>query len=83
LEVDNKLIKCKVIKTSLTIPDYNGKLGAMNPVSGFSKIKITIPVKNITSGIYPIILNNKIGIATTPYINENDKGHLPEIEITK
>jgi hypothetical protein len=75
LEVNGKLAKCKVVKTSLTIPDFKGKPGAMNPATGYSEIKVILPVKNVTSGTYPLILDNKIGIAATP------DGTLPEITV--
>jgi hypothetical protein len=75
-----KLLKCKVLKP-YKYTDYKGKASAscMDPYSntGESEIKITLPVKNITSGkAYPFILNNKTGIAT-----DNVTHQLPAIYI--
>jgi hypothetical protein len=77
LEVNGKLLKCKVDKAGLTYPDYKGKPSPMNPTTGESKIKVILPTKNLGAGTYPIVLNNKIGIATTPGKNAT----LPEITI--
>jgi hypothetical protein len=48
----------------------------MDPVTGKSSIRVILPNK-LSTGTYPIILDNKVGIATTP----EDKGTLPEIII--
>jgi hypothetical protein len=76
LEVSGKLLKCKVDKAGLTYSDYKGKPSAMDPVTGKSSIRVILPNK-LSTGTYPIILDNKVGIATTP----EDKGTLPEIII--
>jgi hypothetical protein len=83
LEANGKLLKCKVDKTALSYQDAKGKQSAMIPETGKSKLTVILPAKNLPAGTYPIVLDNKIGIATTPYIDENNKGHLPEIEISK
>jgi hypothetical protein len=49
----------------------------MNPETGESSIKVILPIKKLSSGTYPIVLDNKVGIATTPAV----KGTLPEITI--
>jgi hypothetical protein len=49
----------------------------MNPDTGESYIKVILPKKKLPSRTYPIVLNNKIGIATTSGVN----GKLPEITI--
>jgi hypothetical protein len=54
----------------------------MDPYTGKSSVTVILPDNKITSGkSYPIVLDNKIGIATTPYIDTDNKGHLPEIRI--
>jgi hypothetical protein len=75
LVADNKLIKCKVDKRSLIYKNYKGKLSPMDPESGISRITVILPVKNITSGTYDVIIDNKIGIAT------DTDGKLPHITI--
>jgi hypothetical protein len=80
LEAGGKLIRCKVDKTGLKYLSYKNKPSCMDPETGESVIKVVLPVKNLPSGVYPLILDNKIGIATTP-VTESDKGHLPVIEI--
>jgi len=72
-----KLIKCKVDKSGLINTNYKGKPSAMNPDTGESYIKVILPKKKLPSRTYPIVLNNKIGIATTSGVN----GKLPEITI--
>jgi len=82
LEVSpGKLSKCKVDKSGFKHQDYKGKPSAMNAVTGESSIKIILPSKNLKPGLYPIVLDNKTGIATTPYIDQNNEGHLPMIKI--
>ena len=74
LEVNGKLLKCKVDKTGFKYKDYKGKISAMNSESNESFIKVILPAK-LSEGKYPLVLDNKIGIATTP------EGILPEINI--
>jgi surface protein len=80
INVDGKLIKCKINKGYMKYLDSKGKPSVMNPETGDSEMMFTIPTKHITSGIYPIILDNKIGIATTQKTN-NKKATLPKITI--
>ena len=77
IEVNGKLLRCKVDKNSLSYKNNKGKLSAMDPLTGESSIKIVLPVKNLQKGTYPIVLDNKIGIATTP----GENAILPEITI--
>jgi len=56
-------------------------LSCMDPETGESSVTVTLPLKGLSSGTYPLILNNKIGIGTTPFVDDNDKGHLPEINV--
>jgi hypothetical protein len=77
LEVSGKLAKCKVDKAGLSNTNYKGKPSAMNPVTGESSIKVILPTKKVSAGTYPIVLDNKVGIATTAVEN----GTLPEITI--
>jgi hypothetical protein len=65
----------------MSYKNYKGKASCMDPITGDSSIKVTLPSKKLGSGTFPIVLDNKIGIATTPYINNTDKGHLYEIRI--
>jgi hypothetical protein len=81
LEAAGKLLKCKVDKNALKYPDYKGKMGAMDPETGESSLTVILPVKNLSKGTYPIVLDNKVGIGTTPFVDENNKGKLPEITI--
>jgi VCBS repeat-containing protein len=81
LEVSGKLLKCKVDKSGLKYADYKGKMGAMDPETGESSLTVILPVKKLANGTYPIVIDNKVGIATTPYIDENYKGKLPLIII--
>jgi len=53
----------------------------MNPETGESSIKVILPLKGLSSGTYPLILDNKIGIGTTPFVSDSNKGHLPEITV--
>jgi hypothetical protein len=78
LEVNGKLVKCKVDKAGLSYTNYKGKPSAMDPVTGESSIKVILPTKKVPAGnVYPIVLNNKVGIATTAGLN----GKLPVIGI--
>jgi hypothetical protein len=78
LEVGGKLLKCKVDKSGLSNTNYKGKPSAMNPETGESSIKVILPTsKKLPAGTYPIVLDNKVGIATTAVEN----GTLPEITI--
>jgi hypothetical protein len=49
----------------------------MDPLTGESSLTVILPSKNLSAGTYPIVLDNKIGIATTP----GGKASLPEINI--
>jgi VCBS repeat-containing protein len=82
LEVNGKLLKCKVDKQSFKAQDFKGKPSPMDPETGESELAVILPAKNLTSGTYPLILDNKTGIATTPD-NEDAgiKGKLPAIII--
>jgi hypothetical protein len=78
LEVAGKLAKCKVDKSGLSNTNYKGKPSAMNPETGESSVKVILPAsKKLPAGTYPIVLDNKVGIATTA----TEKGTLPEITI--
>jgi hypothetical protein len=77
LELDGRLLKCKVDKSALKYSDYKDKSSAMDALTGKSVIKVILPTKNLPSGSYPLVLNNKIGIATTP----GDNGQLPIVKI--
>jgi hypothetical protein len=77
LEVNGTLLKCKVDKSALKYSDYKGKPSAMNALTGESLIKVILPAKKLSSGSYPLVLDNKIGIATTP----GDNGQLPVVKI--
>jgi hypothetical protein len=81
IEVSGKLLKCKVDKSGLSNTNYKGKPSAMNPETGESSIKVILPLKGLSSGTYPLILDNKIGIGTTPFVSDINKGHLPEINV--
>ena len=64
----------------MTYTNYKGKQSSMDPVSGLSSVKVILPpAKKLPNGTYPIILDNKIGIATTS--EEAEKGKLPLIII--
>jgi VCBS repeat-containing protein len=81
LEINGKLVKCKIDTSSFIFSDkIKNKPSPMDSETGESQIKLTIP-GNIQKGAYPLILDNKIGIATTPYIDDNDNGALPLIII--
>ena len=72
-----KYIKLKVLKEP-TFPNYKGTPNSsyMNIETGESLIKVAIPTKKIIPGeTYPLIINNKIGVAATL------DGDLPEIYI--
>ena len=72
-----KYIKLKVLKEP-TFPDYKGTANSsyMNIETGESLIKVAIPTKKIMPGeTYPLIINNKIGVAA------DAEGNLPEIYI--
>jgi hypothetical protein len=78
LEVAGKLAKCKVDKSGLSNSNYKGKPSAMDPKTGESSVKVILPAsKKLPAGTYPIVLDNKVGIATTAVEN----GTLPEITI--
>jgi hypothetical protein len=77
LEVGGKLLKCKVDKSGLSNTNYKGKPSAMNSETGESSVKVILPSKKLGAGTYPIVLDNKVGIATTAV----EKGTLPEITI--
>jgi hypothetical protein len=77
LEVNGKLAKCKVDKDGLSNTNYKGKPSAMDPATGKSSIKVILPSKKVSEGTYPIVLDNKVGIATTAVEN----GTLPVITI--
>ena len=80
LELDNQLFKCKIDKSYLIFKDYKGKESCMD-VLGNSALMIILPKeKKLSPGLYSIVLDNKIGIATTPKTS-SDKGHLPTILI--
>jgi hypothetical protein len=81
LEINGKLLKCKVDKTSLKYTNYKGKPSCMDPETGQSVVTVLLPSKKLEPGTYPLVLDNKVGIATTPFIDENNKGHLPVISI--
>jgi len=75
-----KLVKCKVDKVGLSNMNYKGKSSAMDPLTGKSSVKVILPAgKKLPSGIYSIVLDNKVGIATTS--SEAGKSTLPLIEI--
>jgi outer membrane protein assembly factor BamB len=70
-----KLIKAKVVK-EFTHTDYKGKPSCMCASTGLSSIKVVLPSKNLTPGMtYPLIIDNKIGIA----VDEN--GRIPRVTI--
>jgi len=77
LEVNGKLISCKVDKKALKYQSNSGSMSAMDPITGNSALVVILPSKKITPGIYSIVLDNKIGIATTP----GEKETLPIITI--
>ena len=77
IEVNGKLLKCKVDKASLKFKNYKGKPSAMNSDTGESIINVILPVKKLNSGTYPLVLDNKIGIALT----QGNNGKLPKITI--
>jgi hypothetical protein len=80
LEVNGKLLKCKVDKTGMTFMNYKGKSSSMDPATGESSVKVILPAaKKLPSGTYSIILDNKIGIATTSF--KEGEGVLPLITI--
>jgi len=80
LRINGKLLKCKVDKKAFSFTNHKGKSSPMDPETGNSQLKIILPV-DIPKGTYPLIIDNKIGIATTPFVDKNDKGHLPELNI--
>jgi len=81
LEVNGKLVKCKVDSSAMKFTDsVKNKPSPMDAITGDSQITLTLP-SNIQKGVYPLILDNKIGIATTPYIDDSNKGSLPMIII--
>jgi hypothetical protein len=72
-----KYIKLKVLKEAL-YPDEKGNPNRsyMDLETGESLIKVIIPTKKIQPGeTYPLIINNKIGVAA------DYEGNLPEITI--
>jgi len=79
-ETDNeryKYIKLKVLKEA-SFTDFKGNPNSsyMNLETGESLIKVVIPTKKIQPGeIYPLIIDNKIGVAA------DYDGNLPEISI--
>jgi hypothetical protein len=81
LLVNDKLLKCKVDKTSMKFTNIKSKPSCMDINSGESYISFIIPSKNLEKGTYPVIINNKIGIATTPYVNDQNKGAIPLLTI--
>jgi hypothetical protein len=62
--------------------NYKGKPSSMDSSTGESSISVTLPLKGLSSGTYPLVLDNKIGIALTPD-NEDAgiKGKLPVVII--
>jgi hypothetical protein len=56
-------------------------MGAMDPETGESSLTVILPVKNLSKGSYPIVLDNKVGIGTTPFVDKNNKGKLPVLNI--
>jgi len=81
LEVNGKLLKCKIDKKGFKYSNYKGKQSPMKPYTGESYIKVILPTKKLGKGVYPIVLDNKIGIATIPSVSETEKGSLPIINI--
>jgi hypothetical protein len=45
--------------------NYKGKPSSMDSSTGESSISVTLPLKGLSSGTYPLVLNNKVGIALT------------------
>jgi len=81
LIVNDKLVRCKVDKSSMKFVNSKNKPSAMDINSGESFISFIAPIKNIEKGTYPVVINNKVGIATTPYVNDQNKGNLPVLTI--
>jgi hypothetical protein len=63
-EVNGKLCRCKIDKKSFIHTDSKGKMVIMNGVTAESYFKVILPIKHLSPGTYPLILNNGIGIAT-------------------
>jgi hypothetical protein len=80
LLVDGKLVKCKTDKKSFVYRNFKNKPSPMDPESGESMLNVILPL-NIPKGAFPFILDNKIGIATTPYIDDDNKGDMPVLII--
>ena len=78
---DGKKLKCKIDKAALKYTNFKGKQSPMDPLSGESLIIITVPAGKVTPGTYPLIIDNKIGIATTPHVDDNNRGSLPLLTI--
>ena len=81
LEVNGKLLKCKIDKAGFKYTSYKSKPSPMNPETGDSQIKVILPSKKLTKGSYPLVLDNKIGIATIPQASETEKASLPVLNI--
>jgi len=71
---NNKKIKLKTVK-QFKYADIKGKSSCMDIATGISEVRYIIPEKNLISGTYMMIIDNKLGIA----LDEN--GLLPKINI--
>jgi hypothetical protein len=66
-----------VDKVSLKFTDFKGKPSSMDGNNGESFMRVILPAaEKLPGGTYPLILDNKIGVAT-----KSSDGKIPTINI--